>query len=110
MAVVVAATQQVIVREATPADLDWLVKEARDFSRFNGTQYPMFEDEAHVRAGLLGLISQHFVRIAVRGDERLGFVRLVGIGLARGVAELSIELTSQAGTSARFIVPIRTIV
>jgi hypothetical protein len=74
MAVDVSAPQQVIVREATAQDIDWLTSEAREFSRFNATQYPMFEDEAYVRAGLLGLIAQHFVRIAVRGDERLGFI------------------------------------
>lgn len=64
----------VTIREATPADVEWLVHEAKEFSKFNGTQYPLFDDEKQVRADLLGLIAQHFVRLAVRGDERMGFI------------------------------------
>ena len=64
----------VAIREARPEDVDWLIEQTKAFSDFNGTAYPLFDDEAHARASLLGLMSQHFMRLAVRGDERLGFV------------------------------------
>lgn len=63
------------MREGRPDDIDWLVTQLREFSRFFGTRLPLFGDEAFVRAGLEVQIRDHFVAVAV--DERgtqLGFI------------------------------------
>lgn len=62
------------IREAVPSDLDWLVGQAREFSHFNATVYPLFDDEVQVRESLSGLIHDHFMRVAWRGGQRLGFI------------------------------------
>jgi hypothetical protein len=63
------------VREGRPDDIDWLVAQLREFSRFFGTRMPLFGDEAFVRAGLEVQMRDHFMRIAVDDqDQRLGFI------------------------------------
>lgn len=64
----------ITIREATPADMDWLIRQLTLFSAFNATIYPMLGDEEHARAGLLGMMQQHFLRIAERFGERLGLI------------------------------------
>ena len=71
---VTPATGLVIVRDATTMDLDWLVREAHEFSKFNGTKRELFTDDEFARAGFLGFMHQHFLRIAERDGERLGFI------------------------------------
>jgi hypothetical protein len=69
-----AGTHAVIVRPAVPSDLDWLITQVKAFATFNGTKYFMFGSEEEARAGLLGLMNAHFMRIAERAGERLGFI------------------------------------
>jgi hypothetical protein len=62
------------VRRAEAGDIDWLLIQLREFSRFFGTRLPLFGDEAFVRAGLEVLIRDHFVAVAFRGFEQVGFI------------------------------------
>jgi len=66
--------EPITIRTATPDDVDWLIGQLKEFSKFNDTKYHVFGEEKEARAGLLGIMSQHFMRLAVRGDERLGFI------------------------------------
>ena len=68
------APHTVTIRPAVPADLDWLITQVKAFAAFNQTKFFLFGSEEEARDGLLGLMSQHFMRIAERGGERLGFI------------------------------------
>lgn len=63
------------VRHATSSDLEWLIPELREFSRFYGTKRSFFGDERHVRLGVLNMIDNHVVLVAEGADgEPKGFV------------------------------------
>lgn len=62
------------VRRATADDIGWLTGELRAFSRFYGTDKPLFGDEAHVAATLPILVRDHLVLIAESPTDRLGFI------------------------------------
>lgn len=61
-------------RPATAEDLDWLIIQVKAFSEFNNTKYTVFSTEEFARIKLLDMIERHFMRVAVRGEERLGFI------------------------------------
>jgi hypothetical protein len=63
------------IRPAVITDIDWLVKELRNFSAFNNAKIPMFGDEDYVRKTLATYITDHFFRIAEwSGVGPVGFI------------------------------------
>ena len=74
MAVDVAAPHTVVIRPAVPADLDWLIIQLKAFATFNKTKYFQFGSDEEVRSGITAMMNAHFMRIAERDGERLGFV------------------------------------
>lgn len=64
----------VVIREALPSDTEWFVRELEIFSRFNATKYPLFKDAETTRGIVLTLVKDHFVRVAERGGEPVGFI------------------------------------
>lgn len=74
MAVDVAGSHTVTIRPAVPSDVDWLITQVKAFATFNQTKFFLFGSEEEARAGLLGLMAQHFMRIAEKDGVRLGFI------------------------------------
>jgi hypothetical protein len=70
----VAVSHTVTIRPAVPSDIDWLITQVKAFATFNQTKYFLFGNEEEARAGLLGMMSQHFMRIAERDGVPLGFI------------------------------------
>ncbi len=66
--------EPVTIRSATPDDLGWLIDQTKAFAEFNKTKFLSFPNEEYARAKLLEMMERHFMRLAVRGDERLGFI------------------------------------
>lgn len=69
----------ILVRPATLDDIPWLMTQLREFDRFAGYKRSLMEDEAHARAGILGIIEKHVAFIAVEQNNRpdiypLGFI------------------------------------
>lgn len=74
MAVDVAGNHTVTIRPALPSDIDWLITQVKAFATFNQTKYFLFGDEEEARSGLLGMMREHFMRIAERDGVPLGFI------------------------------------
>lgn len=68
----------IVIRAGDDSDTDWIVTQLGDFSKFFGTRYPLFGDEAFIRAGISNFMKNHFVRVAVGCHdgivERVGFI------------------------------------
>lgn len=62
------------IRHATPDDIPWLIEQTKAFAEFNKTKFFSFPNEGYARTKLLDMMDQHFMRLAVRGNERLGFI------------------------------------
>lgn len=65
---------EVSVREATVADIPWLIEQLKEFSVFYDPKLSFFGDEEYVVSGIEVLIKEHVFLIAVKGTVRLGFV------------------------------------
>jgi len=66
-----------LVRGAEQQDLDWLIGQLKEFSRFFGSHHVLFphDDEAYARNGLSGMMEKHLVLVAEREDKTpIGFV------------------------------------
>jgi len=74
MAVDVAGSHTVTIRPAVPSDLDWLITQVKAFATFNRTKYFQFPTDEKARRQLQAMMEQHFMRIAERDGERLGFI------------------------------------
>lgn len=62
-------------RAARLDDIDWLVAQLREFSKFFATKRSLFGDEAYVREGLKTLISDHLVLFACDDEDTpIGFI------------------------------------
>lgn len=72
----IATSSKVYVRPADMADIDWLVRQLRDFSTFFETQRPLFGNVDQVRSGLSALINHHILLVAARED--IGPVGFIG--------------------------------
>ena len=64
----------IAVRPAKDDDADWIVSHLPALSKFYATSQPLYEDPCHARDGVLGLIRNHFTRIALLDDVRAGFI------------------------------------
>ena len=70
----------ITVRRATPTDLDWLIGQLKEFSRFFGTKKQLLgDDDAYAREALIGMMTQHVVLIAGRDmgegvSENIGLI------------------------------------
>lgn len=53
------------VRNAETGDLDWVVGQLKQFSRFFGSKYSLFEDEEFARQGLAKMMSGQLLTVAV---------------------------------------------
>lgn len=52
------------IRSATPDDLDWLLSQLKEFSKFFGTKRPLYGDENFVRSGMTEMMTKHLVLVA----------------------------------------------
>lgn len=72
----------IVIRRGQPSDVDWMVSQMAEFSKFFNSRMQLFGDPGFIRAGLEGLIKNHIVFTAVGCHdgviERMGFI----IGLA----------------------------
>lgn len=66
--------EQVVVRRATANDIDWILKELKEFSAFYNTKKPLFPEVLHAKSVMLSMIDNHVVFVAERGTELLGFI------------------------------------
>lgn len=65
------------IRKADGGDLDWLVDQVEEFSKFFGSKKSLFPGKALARDGLANLINHHVLLIATADDNRgrqLGFI------------------------------------
>ena len=66
---------EITTRKAQATDVDWLLGELKEFAVYIRTKkHSLFGDEEYSRKGLLGVIENHVMFIAVKGEERLGFI------------------------------------
>lgn len=64
----------ITIRNAELTDIDWLIPELREFSKFFGSKIPLFDDEQYARDGLKNLITSHLFFVASSGDKPVGFI------------------------------------
>ena len=63
------------VRAAELSDVDWLVGQCRDFANLQQTKLSIFPaQESTIRELLEDMIKNHLFLIAVKGEQRLGFL------------------------------------
>lgn len=63
-----------VVRSASLADVDWVMKYLPDISRFYGTKRPLHEDPVYARAGVEALLRDHLLLIATSNGDPCGFI------------------------------------
>ena len=68
---------RVLVRQGWEGDIEWMVAQMIEFSKFFGTRHPLFGDVEFVRMGLKNLIKNHFVRVAT-GCNSEGIIDKMG--------------------------------
>lgn len=61
------------VRPATIDDLDWVLEQAKEFSKFYGTKKSLIDD-SYARTGLAGVIENGVMLIAEGKEHRMGFI------------------------------------
>ena len=64
----------IVIRRAESRDIDWLLRELKDFARFIDTRYSLYGDEKYSREGLQLLIDKHVFLVAEKSFEPVGFV------------------------------------
>ncbi len=64
----------IIVRSATEGDVSWVVDELRAFSNSQRTKLKPFPGDQEAKAAITRMIQDHLFLVAVRGEERLGFL------------------------------------
>ncbi len=70
-----APSSRVIVRRATPGDIDYIVSQFPAFSRHYGTKKALFGDEQYARSGMASVINDHLVFVAESEKQGLmGFI------------------------------------
>lgn len=63
------------IRRACLEDLDWLVDQAEEFSKFFGSKKSLFPDRDFARNGLKSLIdNNHILLVALKDDLPVGFI------------------------------------
>lgn len=68
------------IRRAAHGDLDWIVKQMREFSSSYETKYRLFGHEEFVRAGVVRMLTEHVIFVAETDHgQPAGFI--VGISL-----------------------------
>lgn len=70
----VASSRSILVRTAREYDLDFLVSEAQEFSKFYGTKRELFPGEELARIGFAALMEKHLVLISEIKGEKTGFI------------------------------------
>ena len=63
------------VRPAVEADLDWLLSQLKDFSKFCGTKIPLFDDEGFARQMMINMMQNHVVLVAEK--DGIGLMGLI---------------------------------
>lgn len=64
----------ILIRPATPNDLDWILSSLRDLDGFWSPSKVFYHDDEHARQGLLDMIGNHFFRIAEKDGLPIGLV------------------------------------
>ena len=64
----------IVIRRAESRDIDWLLRELKDFARFIDTRYSLYGDEKYSREGLQLLIDKHVFLVAEKDCTPVGFV------------------------------------
>ncbi len=62
------------VRTANITDIDWLLSELKEFSKFYDSRIELFGDPEHARRGLIDLMANHLLLIADKAHTRMGFI------------------------------------
>jgi len=65
---------KVEIKRATADDVEWLLGQLLEFSKFYGTKLSLFGSEDVARAGVINLVDNHVCFLAWRGDDRLGLI------------------------------------
>lgn len=66
---------RISVSRADESHLDWIVGQLKQFSQFYGTKRSLYENEDFARGGMLAMMGQHLVLVAV--DEGVGPVGFI---------------------------------
>jgi len=64
----------ITIRPGELKDLDWLIRQLRDFSDFAGTKHKLFGDIVVARNGMIRLMKDHVVLVAERPTALVGFI------------------------------------
>jgi hypothetical protein len=64
----------ITVRQATQADVPWIVGQLREFDKFFGSMRPLFSTEEIVTARFAEFLERHVVFVCERAGELLGFI------------------------------------
>lgn len=62
------------IKKAAPADLEWMLDQLKEFSRFYGTKISLFGDIDHAAQTVLNMIENHVCFVSWRGEIRTGFI------------------------------------
>lgn len=69
------AEQHSIIRRASYDDIDWILPQLKEFSRFYGTKKELFSTDDYSREGMEAIIKHHVCFIAERKDVgRVGLI------------------------------------
>jgi GNAT superfamily N-acetyltransferase len=66
--------EALLIRQAESNDIDWILGQLREFSKFIETKYELYGEEQYSKDGLQMLISSHLFLIAEKNSKRVGFV------------------------------------
>lgn len=64
----------VYIRRGDLKDIDWMVAQLKEFSRYYGSKRALFGDEAYARNGLVETIKKHLVLVAEKDGAPVGFI------------------------------------
>lgn len=62
------------IRQATEADIPWLLEELLVFSKFYGTKKSLFGNMDHNEKYLTEIVTNHFMLLAEDGENKTGFI------------------------------------
>ena len=69
---------KIVIRHANDSDVNWIVDQLKEFSKFQGTKFSLFSTPEFATAGIKNMIETQFARVAhglIDGTiERIGFI------------------------------------
>lgn len=67
-------TSHVSIRPAIESDLEWILNELKDFSKFFNSKISLFPSDDYAREIFMRHITDHLFLVAVQGEQLIGFI------------------------------------